>query len=100
MSFFSNLGGLWKKGAKKPVSAKPIKIAKPVKKISPKVDAEFLLQAKTQSQEILLEAREKAFAIKKESDRQLEETRQEIQQQQQQFRQKSAEIDRKVGILE
>ena len=100
MSFFNNLGGLWKKGAKKPVSIKPEKIEKPVKKVSPKVDAEFLLQAKTQGQEILLEAKEKAFAIKKESDRQLEETRQKIQQHQQQFQQKSAEIDRKVGILE
>ena len=100
MSFFSNLGGLWKKGAKKPVSAKPIKIAKPVKKISPEVDAEFLLRVKTQGQEIILEAKEKAFAIKKESDRQLEETKQKIQQHQQQSQQKSAEIDRKVGILE
>jgi len=100
MSFFTNLGGLWRKGGQKPVSVKPKKTEKPVIKVSPKIDNQSLLLAKAKSQEIVLEAKEKAFAIKKESDRQLEETKQKIEQHQQQFQQKSAEIDRKVGILE
>jgi ribonuclease Y len=101
MSFFSRLNSFFvKKGKEKKVVQK---VGKPeVKKVLPlpQVSQQDLLASKAQAKEIILEAREEAFRLRKKTEEELTQARQKLAQIQYQIQQQKEEIERKNKNIE
>jgi len=98
MSFFNRLSSLFGVSAE---GIKPIKRRKKEEKVLlPQVPEESLLEARARSKEIILEAKEEAFRIRKEIDEEMVLAKQRLAQIQYQVTQQKNEIDQRARKID